>query len=197
MTVLRRWLDAALARLSTVGADPDDDEDTRLRKALLVLIAALILPISFIWAALYIGFGSWTGWFAILYAAISIASIAVFARTRDFGLLLNIQLLDILLSPTVSTIPLGGFVPGGAVGIWGILAPLGALVFIGVGAGVRWYVAFVALFLVTGIAGGLSGIAATLPAWFSNVMLVLNITVGGSMVFTMLALFARQRQDAL
>ncbi|MGH3522129.1 MAG: adenylate/guanylate cyclase domain-containing protein, partial [Mycobacterium sp.] len=49
----------------------------------------------------------------------------------------------------------------------------------------------------TGIAGGLSGIAATLPAWFSNVMLVLNITVGGSMVFTMLALFAGQRQDAL
>ena len=36
-----------------------------------------------------------------------------------------------------------------------------------------------------------------LPAWFASTMLALNITVGGTIVFTLLAVFANQRQDAL
>ena len=61
MTSLRRLLDSALARLADIGAEPGDDEETRLQKALLVLIALLILPIAGIWAVLYLAFGAWTG----------------------------------------------------------------------------------------------------------------------------------------
>ena len=197
MTHLRRWLDRVLDRLSTVGADPGDDEDTRLRKALLVLFAVLILPVSFTWAALYLTFGSIWGSVAILYAAISIASIIVFARTHDFEALLRIQLVDIMLAPTLSMIPIGGITSSGGVGIWGIMAPLGALVFRGATAGVRWFVAFVVVFVGSGIAGILLAPDRTLPEWFSNLMLVLNITVGGTMIFTLLALFAKQREEAL
>ena len=57
----------------------------------------------------------------------------------------------------------GGFVASGAVGLWGILAPLGALVFNGARAGVRWFVAFVAVFLVSGTVGELAGGGAALP----------------------------------
>jgi guanylate cyclase len=92
---------------------------------------------------------------------------------------------------------LGGFITSTGVGIWGILAPMGALVFGGVRAGVRWYVAFVAVFLACGIAGEILGTISPLPAWFTTVMLALNITVGGTIVFTLLALFAQQREDAL
>src|SRR5439155_5306266 len=77
------------------------------------------------------------------------------------------------------------------------LAPMGALVFGGVQSGVRWYVAFVAVFLGSGFAGGILGRASTLPVWFTSTMLALNVAVGGTMVFTLLALFAKQRQDAL
>jgi adenylate cyclase len=110
---------------------------------------------------------------------------------------LRIQLLDILLSPTISMIPLGGFLGSGAVGLWGLLAPLGALVFGGVRSGVRWYVAFVVLFLGSGILGSIVGSVAPVPAWFANVILGLNVAVGGTVFFTLLALFAKQRQDAL
>jgi class 3 adenylate cyclase len=190
-------LDRVLQRLATVGADPDDDEDTRLRKALLVLIAVLILPISFIWGGLYLAFGSVWGSIALLYAAISIGSIVLFARTRNFEMLLWIQLLDILLAPTLSMIPIGGIVSSGGVGIWGIMAPLGALIFRGAGSGIRWFAGYVAIFLGSGIAGLVLAPDATLPEWFSNLMVILNITVGGTMVFTLLALFAKQREDAL
>jgi adenylate cyclase len=190
-------LDSALARLTQVGADPGDDDETRLRKALLVLIAVLILPISVIWGVLYVGFGAWSGYIAFLYFAVSLASIGVFAQTRNFGLLLRIQLLAILLAPTLAMIPLGGFAGSGGVGLWGVMAPMGALVFGGTREGIRWYVAFLAAFLGSGIAGAVLGFQSPLPAWFTNLMLGLNISVGGTMVFTLLALFAKQRQDAL
>jgi guanylate cyclase len=197
MKSLRSLLDATLVRLARVGADPGDDEETRLRKALLVLIAVLILPIALVWWFLYTSMGSWTGNIALVYAAISVGSIVLFARLHDFRLLLSIQLLAILLAPTLSMLPLGGFLPAGGVGIWGIMGPLGALVFNGVRSGVRWFVAFVAVFLASGVIGILLNIPSPLPEWFSSVMLALNVTVGGTMVFTLLALFATQREQAL
>ena len=36
-----------------------------------------------------------------------------------------------------------------------------------------------------------------LPVWFTSTMLALNVAVGGTIVFTLLALFAKQRGDAL
>ena len=183
--------------MAQIGADPEDDNDTRLRKGLLVLIAVLILPIAFIWWALYLAMGSWTGWLAALYALISIASIVLFAVNRNTRLLLFIQLAAITLMPTVSMWPIGGFLPSGGVGIWGILGPLGALVFNGTRSGIRWFVGFVAAFLVFGLAGIALDPGQVLPGWFSSLMLALNVTVGGTMVFTLLALFAKQREDAL
>ena len=197
MRSLRERIDATLARLAEIGADPDDDEETRQRKGLLVLIAALILPISLVWGVLYLALGAQSGLVAFLYFGVSLASIALFARTHRFALLLRIQLVAILLSPTLSMIPLAGFIGSGGVGLWGVMAPLGALVFGGTRDGIRWYVAFVAVLLGSGIAGPLLGFQSPLPAWFTNLMLGLNISVGGTMVFTLLALFAKQREDAL
>ena len=190
-------LDRAVDGLGKVGADPADDNETRLRKALLVRIAVLILPISFLWAGLYLAFGAWSGSVALLYAAISIVSIVIFARNRNYRLFLQIQLWDILLAPTLSMIALGGFLPGGSPGIWGILAPLGALVFDGVRAGVRWFIAFVAVFLASGLIGIALEIPSPLPEWFSGMLLALNVVVGGTIFFTLLALFAKQREEAL
>ena len=190
-------LTGVAAQLARIGADPADDDEQRLRKALLVLIALLVLPISLVWWLLYLFFGSWTGWFAFIYFVISVTSIVVFARNRNIDLFLRVQLLSILLLPTISMIWLGGVLPAGGVGLWAILAPLGALVFRGVASGVRWYIAFLAMFVTCGVAGSLLDLTTTVPEWFSTLMLVLNVAVGGTIVFTLLALFARQRRDAL
>jgi adenylate cyclase len=197
VTSLRSVAESVIARLANVGADPRDDEDTRLRKTLLVFISVLILPVALIWGTLYLAFGAQAGYVAYLYAAVVLAAILLYARTRNVDFLMRVQLVAILFAPTLSMVPVGGILASGGVGLWGVLAPLGALVFIDVRAGVRWFVAFLAVFLGSGIAGVLLVSTSTLPAWFVNVMLAMNITVGGSMVFTLLAVFAQQRQDAL
>ena len=190
--------DRVRARLALIGADPDDDEDTRASKALLVLISMLILPIALLWGILYLSFGSLVGIVPIVYFLVLLGAIGLFSRTRDLAQLLRVNLLDILLAPTLSMIPLGGFLDSGAVGLWGILAPLGALVFSDVRAAARWYVAYVVIFLGSGIAGELLGARSPAPpGWFTTTMLALNVVVGGTIVFTLLALFAAQRRDAL
>ena len=191
-------MDRVTARLALVGADPNDDEDLRARKALLVLISVLILPVSALWGTLYLAFGSPVGVVPLVYFGILLGAIVVFSRTRDFPWLLRVGQVDILLAPTLSMIPLGGFLASGGVGLWGILAPLAALVFSDVRSAARWYVAYLVVFLGSGLAGELiDPIPPALPVWFTSTMLALNIAVGGTIVFTLLAVFASQRREAL
>ena len=188
------WLD----RAARIGADPRDDDELRLRKALLVLVCVLILPISLVWGAIYLALGATAGLIAWLYFLVSAGAIATFSRIRETEWLLRVELLALLLAPTISMAFVGGFIGSGAVGLWGILAPLGALVFNGARSGVRWFVAFVAVFLVSGIVGELAaGGRSTLPTWFQSTMIALNVTVAGAIVFLLLMLFVRQREEAL
>ena len=195
---LRYWANRLRMRIARIGADPHDDEELRSQKALLVTISVLILPISAIWGALYLTFGSPIGVVPFVYFAILLGAIVVFSRTRDFDLLLRVGQLDIVLAPTLSMIPLGGFLGAGGVGLWGILAPLAALVFKDVRSAIRWYVAWLVIFLGSGLAGAIIGpVWEPVPTWFTTTMLALNITVGGTIVFTLLAVFASERSAAL
>jgi guanylate cyclase len=190
--------DRVLARLAQIGADPQDDDDTRAGKALLVLISVLILPVALTWSGLYLAFGSPVGWVPLAYFTILLAAIVVFSRTRNFRWLLRVNQVDILFAPTLSMIPLGGFLDAGGVGLWGIFAPFGALVFSDVRSATRWFAAWAAVFLGSGLAGELlGGVSPTVPEWFTSTMLALNVTVGGLLVFILLALFADQRRNAL
>src|SRR3982750_408948 len=105
--------DRVLARLAQIGADPQDDDDTRAGKALLVLISVLILPIALLWAALYLAFGSPVGWVPLGYFAVLLASVVAFSRTGNFGRLLLVGQVAIMLAPTLSMAPLGGFLDAG------------------------------------------------------------------------------------
>jgi guanylate cyclase len=91
----------------------------------------------------------------------------------------------------------GGFLPSGAVGLWGILAPLGALVFLEARQAVRWFVAYVLVFLLLGLAGEVLFPDADLPIGFTSTMLALNVIGAGAVAFTLLAVFADQRNAAL
>ena len=195
---IRAALDRAAGRVALIGADPHDDEDLRARKALLVLISVLILPVAALWGAFYLAFGSPVGVVPLVYFAVLLGAIVVFSRTRDFARFLRVGQVAILFAPTLSMIPLGGFLAAGGVGLWGILAPLAALVFSDVRSAVRWFAAWVVVFLGSGLAGEIVGpVWEPVPTWFTTTMLALNITVGGTIVFTLLAVFASERRAAL
>ena len=74
---------------------------------------------------------------------------------------------------------------------------MGALVFLEVRQAVRWFIAFLFVFLLTGVLGKLLFADADLPTWFTSTMLALNIIGAASLAFMLLATFAHQRNDAL
>ena len=191
------WIDNGAGFLARIGVSPDDNEELREKKTLLVLLAVLILPVSAVWGSVYLAFGSPVGIVPYIYFAVSIGSLVLFARTRSFRLLLVTQLLDILLPTAAGQMLVGGFLPSGGVGLWGILAPLGALLFLEVRRAIRWFGAFVLVFLVTGVAGEVLFRDADLPIWFTSTMLALNVIGTGAVAFTLLATFANQRNSAL
>jgi adenylate cyclase len=184
-------------RLGRIGADPDDHQDLRQRKRLLVLLAVLILPVPLVWGASYLAFGSRVGVLPYMYFAVSLGSLIVFARTRRFEPFLIAQLLAILLSTTIGMMLSGGFLPSGGVGLWGMLAPLGALVFLEVRQAIGWFVGFLAVFVLLGIAGEVFFTDIDVPRWFTATMLALNVIGTGAVAFTVLASFANQRNAAL
>jgi adenylate cyclase len=191
------WLAKATTSLTRIGADPSDDEDLRHKKARLILLAVLILPVSAVWGSLYLGFGSAVGILPFVYLTVSIVSLAAFARTKSFGFLLTVQLLNVLLTTSTGQMLVGGFLPSGGVGLWGILAPLGALVFLEVRAAIAWFGAFVLTFVSTGVLGEIFVQDADLPQWFTATMLALNVIGVGAVAFTILASFANERNAAL
>lgn len=91
-------LDAVVARLASIGADPRDDPDTRQSKALLVVISLVIVPIALLWGGLYLALGSVVGVVPLVYAVILLGAIVVFARTKNGVFLLRVNLADIVLA---------------------------------------------------------------------------------------------------
>jgi len=185
------------AWLARIGADPRDDEDLRQKKSLLVALAVSILPVSIVWGTCYLAFGSLVGIIPFVYFAVSLGSLLLFARNKVFGSFLTTQLLDILLTTTIGQMFAGGFLPAGGVGLWGILAPLGALVFLEVRQAINWFIGFLCAFVLLGIAGEALFPPAPVPHWFTTTMLALNIVGTGTIAFTVLASFATQRNVAL
>jgi guanylate cyclase len=184
-------------RLAGLGVRPEDDDDLRAKKNLLVLLAILILPVSLVWGSLYLAFGSIVGVIPFIYFAVSVGSLVVFARNGNFRFLLDAQLLDVMLTTTIGQMLIGGFLPSGGVALWGGLAPLGALVFVEVREAIRWFVSFVLLFVITGVLGEAFFPDADLPTWFTTTMLALNIVGTAAIAFTVLASFAKERNEAL
>ena len=160
------------------------------------MIAVLILPISVVWGSLYLGFGSPAGVIPFVYFAVSLGSLVIFARTRRFHPFLVTQLLDILFTTTAGMMVVGGFLPPGRLGCgasWPRSGPWSS------SRCVRPCV-------------GSSRSSSCSCSWasrarccsrtrtslgFTSTMLALNVIGAGAVAFTLLAVFADQRNAAL
>lgn len=134
----------------------EDDEDERLRKAVMTFSVYLICFGGLFWGVLYALLGLW--WSAVIplgYTVLSLLNIAFLYRTKNDRFFLYTQLLLILLLPFLLQWVTGGFVSSGAVMLWAILAPVGALMFHSVEASMRWLIVYLVLV----------GVSAALEVW--------------------------------
>jgi class 3 adenylate cyclase len=189
---------ARLARsLSLLGIDPSDDDETRAQKRALVLVAVSVTILATIWVGTYAALGL-TAAAAIpfVYQAAAIASLAVFARTRSYSFFRFSQALLMTLLPFALQWTLGGYVASSAVSLWALVAAIGTLFFFTPSGSLPWFLAFLALTIVSGFLDPvLSRAPAAIPDSVRVAFFVLNVS-GVSLTAYMLLQYAVRARDA-
>ena len=181
-------------RVARIGADPDDDDDIRLKKSLLVLCAFLFVLAGATWGLMYILFGEpLAGMIPLSYAFISLLSIFHFGLTRRFQFFRFSQLLLILLLPFFLMMALGGFVNGSAVILWALICPLGALLFDEPAHAPPWFLAFASLVVLSGFLQSHVDFANNLSPALVLFFFVINLIGVSSIVFLMVFYFVGQK----
>jgi len=117
-------------RLASLGVDPPDDDELRLQKGTLTLAAITVTVLAVVWVGTYLALGlPASAAIPFAYQLISIASLAVFARTKDYRFLRFSQLVLIIALPFLLQWSLGGSAASSAVSLWALVGAFGALFF--------------------------------------------------------------------
>jgi serine phosphatase RsbU (regulator of sigma subunit) len=179
-------------RLST------DMQEQRLRKAVLLLLAGIYTVLGLLWGGAYLALGfPLAGSIPLAYSVLSSAGLLYFIRSKNYGILCNSQLILILLLPFFLQWSLGGFAVSGAVILWAILSPIGALMFAGTIRSVPWFIAYVILVVLSGITAGRDVSHAALPPLVTAISFVMNIGGVSAIVFILLRYFVEERERAM
>ena len=198
MEKLAKRLNFWLRRLPSTGGLPSENAELQLRKAVLILLAGIYTILGAIWGLAYLALGRpLAGSFPLLYSAVSALSLIYFLRSKRFKLFCRCQLAMILILPFALQWRLGGFAASGAVAIWAILAPIGALMFAGTARAVPWFLAYAVLMAIFGIPGLNAAAQNTLPAPVVVISFVLNIGGVSAIVFFLLKYFVQGRERAM
>ncbi len=89
MFALTRWL----RLLGAIGSTPDDSDEERLQRTLLVASTLMIASLAVLWGALYVAYAEWlAASIPLAYAAASFLSLALLAIARRYRLFRASQL---------------------------------------------------------------------------------------------------------
>jgi adenylate cyclase len=192
--LVRDFIQRTLPFVANIGADPNDDDDIRLQKSLLVVCAIPFMVAGVGWGLMYIFFKEpLAGFIPLAYGIISLLSVIYFGRTHQYRFFRFSQLTLILLLPFLLMIALGGFINGSAVVLWAIICPLGAMLFDEPRHAPRWFRVFVFLVVLSGFLQPYVRSANNLSMTLILFFFVINILGVASLVFLMVYYFVGQK----
>lgn len=192
--MIQRLIQRALPAIARVGSDPDDDDDIRLQKSLLVICAFPFMVAGVAWGLIYILSNEpLAGAIPLSYSFISLLSILQFGRTRQYRFFRFSQLALILLLPFFLMAALGGFINSSAVILWSLICPLGALLFDDLRHAPRWFLAFAILVVLSGFLQPYVRFTNNLSPMLVIFFFVINLLGVGSLVFMMVFYFVGQK----
>ena len=183
-----------LAWVARIGADPNDDDDIRLRKSLLVVCAIPFIFAGLAWGLMYIAFGEFlAGAIPFSYGIVSLLSIVHFGATGRYRFFVFSQLTLILLLPFLLMLALGGFVQGSAVVLWALICPMGAMLFDEPRNAPRWFLAFLGLVVLSGLLQPYLDFSNNLSSDVVTFFFVINLIGVASIIFLMVFYFVGQK----
>ena len=187
-------IERTLPSIARIGSDPNDDDDIRLQKSLLVICAIPFIIAGAAWGIMYIFFDEpLAGAIPLSYSIISLFSTIHFGRTRQYQFFRFSQLALILILPFFLMMALGGFINGSAVILWSLICPLGAMLFDEPRRAPRWFLAFIGLVALSGFLQPYVRFSNNLSSPWIIFFFALNLIAVGSLVFMMVFYFVGQK----
>ena len=191
-----RPMEGLLSRLLSIGADPTDDADTRLRKVLLLVAALIIAPLAVVWGLLYwIGGAPLAALIPWAYSLVSLIGILAFAATRDYTSFAVSQFVLYVILPFLLMWVLGGPVQGSGVALWAGLGPIVALLLGHRRLGTLLAAVYAVLIVISVVVPAPS--AVTPPPWLVTLFLVLNLAGVPLVAWLLVRVFAGGREGVL
>ncbi len=183
--------------LAFVGVAATDADETRAQKATLTLASALVAILAIAWVVTYWVLGLFqAAAIPFVYQVVSVTSLVVFARTKSYRLFRFSQAAMMTIFPFFLQWTLGGYVASSAVSLWALVAAIGTLFFYTADESIPWFVAFLALTLLSGLLEPtLSQNPAVIPDVVRIAFFVLNVT-GVSLTAYALLQYAVRARDA-
>ncbi|MBE2257716.1 MAG: adenylate/guanylate cyclase domain-containing protein [Candidatus Accumulibacter sp.] len=148
-------------RLRNAGISPTDSEELRLQKSLLFFATGLISLASMVWLLIYWQLGPrFSSNLPFALQLLLVGNLLVYLKTLNFNAFRLIQLSLFLFTPFVAQWSIGSFITASGISLWALLAPIGAVLFIGTRESGAWFFAYVFL---TALSGGFDYFLADLP----------------------------------
>jgi guanylate cyclase len=160
---LRDFID----RMATIGDKPGDDGDLRVRKHALAITVLGLVPASVLWALIGLLIDRPLLIASSIYFSLAMPITLVFlSRTKAFEPIVRALLAIGLSYVVLGHLALGGMSAGGASLIWGLVAPVSAILYFDRTSSFRWFIAFGAIVVAAIVLDPL--VVSLLPASWSS-----------------------------
>jgi signal transduction histidine kinase len=117
-------------KLASVFGYSSYSDEERQRRSILIILVGLTSFAGLIYSVIYVFLGVSQAMIAIqIYIGFSLINLALYYFYKNYNFFRNVQLLAILLFPTLTHILIGGFEQSSVVVLSAMMSPLGALMF--------------------------------------------------------------------
>lgn len=188
----------AAEKLRAAGITPHDSEDVRTQKTLLVFATGLLSVAAMLWLLLYRELGpQFSSTAPFLFQLALAGNLGYYLKSGNFALFRVTQLALFLFVPFVVQWSIGNFITASGISLWGLLAPIGAILIIGVADSAAWFFAFIFLTALSGffdyyLADSLLN-AKSVPVKTSVVFFGLNFAGVSTIAYVLLRYSAQER----
>ncbi|MES2771621.1 MAG: adenylate/guanylate cyclase domain-containing protein [Pseudomonadota bacterium] len=193
-----RFLDS----LRNAGIRPEDSEEEKLQKSLLVFATGLICFASILWLFIYWQLGpQFPSTLTFSFQLLLVGNLLFYIKTLDFQRFRATQLSLFLFMPFVAQWSIGNFLTASGVSLWALLAPVGAVLFIGAEASIAWFAAYIFLTVLSGacdyyLADVLIDGGQKVPLRSTVFFFALNFASISSILYLLLRYSATEKQKA-
>jgi signal transduction histidine kinase len=151
-----------------------------------------------IWGIVYIWFDEvLAGWIPLSYSIITILLVVILRVFNIYRIFSFTQIFMALLLPFLLMASLGGYINGSVVIIWGLFAPISALLSGQLRQARYWFAVYAALLIFSGFVQPYLRTSNNLPPGIQMVFFVFNLGTVTFIIFEVLIFFVKKKNDVI